>query len=143
MLLTIVLLIRKRPLAVSTGRNISSRLTTSLVSSWTWALLSASGSGITQPDGDRHAPTGLVGVGLEGATVQSRVPRNVDERPVGQDRAIFDAFDRAGRDDGTPGVGLGLALSRGLARRLGGDLRLIGADHGASFALTLPASSAG
>ena len=40
----------------------------------------------------------------------------------------------------TPGVGLGLALSRRLARRMGGDLRLDGTvgGRGACFALTLP-----
>ncbi|MDP6502124.1 MAG: ATP-binding protein, partial [Planctomycetota bacterium] len=40
------------------------------------------------------------------------------------------------------GVGLGLALSRRLARQLGGDLQLEnGGQQGASFALTLPLSA--
>ena len=58
---------------------------------------------------------------------------------------IFDAFDRGTRNDGdpTPGVGLGLALARGLARDMGGDLQLIHpADNseatGAHFELGLP-----
>ncbi|MHC4990387.1 MAG: sensor histidine kinase [Planctomycetota bacterium] len=57
---------------------------------------------------------------------------------VGQ---IFVPFER-GRDQATgetPGIGLGLALSRGLARDLGGDLRLsANGTDGACFELVLP-----
>ena len=60
-------------------------------------------------------------------------------------RAIFQAFDRGGLDpaDENPGVGLGLALSRGLARDLGGDLVLENREpgEGAAFCLTLPRAS--
>jgi signal transduction histidine kinase len=56
-------------------------------------------------------------------------------------KAIFSPFDRGARGggDATPGVGLGLALARGQARDLGGDLVLesCGPD-GACFKLTLP-----
>jgi signal transduction histidine kinase len=57
---------------------------------------------------------------------------------------IFAPFDRglvaAGSND-VPGVGLGLALARGLARDLGGDLCLRPeAEGGACFELTLPAA---
>jgi signal transduction histidine kinase len=37
-----------------------------------------------------------------------------------------------------PGVGLGLALSRRLARGMGGDLRHEGCEGGSCFVLTLP-----
>lgn len=61
------------------------------------------------------------------------------------ERAIFQAFDRGDLDvaDPNPGVGLGLALSRGLARDLGGDLVLEqrGERAGASFRLSLPRAS--
>jgi signal transduction histidine kinase len=56
-------------------------------------------------------------------------------------KAIFRPFDRGrrGRGDATPGVGLGLALARGLARDLGGDLVLeSSSSRGACFTLTLP-----
>lgn len=57
-------------------------------------------------------------------------------------RTVFRPFDRGGRDEADPnrGVGLGLALSRGLARDLSGDLVLEDAAdaEGARFQLRLP-----
>lgn len=56
-------------------------------------------------------------------------------------KVAFEPFDRAGRDssDPMPGVGLGLALSRDLARALGGDLALAPprVGEGARFRLEL------
>lgn len=55
--------------------------------------------------------------------------------------AIFKAFDRGSvaPADPSPGIGLGLTLSRGLARDLGGELELRQeAGRGAHFALELP-----
>jgi len=57
---------------------------------------------------------------------------------------IFRPFSKSARDaaNSAPGVGLGLALSRRLARALGGDLRLAAAgSDGACFELRLPAES--
>jgi signal transduction histidine kinase len=57
-------------------------------------------------------------------------------------RQVFAEFGRAAdaEREGQPGLGLGLALSRGLARELGGDLRLVRRlGLGAEFLLELPA----
>lgn len=55
-------------------------------------------------------------------------------------RKLFRPFSKSARDaaHSAPGVGLGLALSRRLAREMRGDLRLEATDGGASFILTLP-----
>ncbi|MGH1341867.1 MAG: sensor histidine kinase [Nannocystales bacterium] len=59
--------------------------------------------------------------------------------PAGERRKIFEPFSKAKRDEaGTkPGVGLGLALCRRLARAHGGDLSVEDAKPGARFVLTL------
>ena len=56
-------------------------------------------------------------------------------------RRLFRPFSKSAHDaaQSAPGVGLGLALSRRLARALGGDLRLHeNGPLGACFALTIP-----
>ncbi len=56
-------------------------------------------------------------------------------------RRLFRPFHKSARDaaQSAPGVGLGLALSRRLARAIGGDLRLErAAGDGATFSLRLP-----
>jgi len=59
--------------------------------------------------------------------------------PAGERRKIFEPFSKAKRDEaGTkPGVGLGLALCRRLARAHGGELSVEDAKPGARFVLTL------
>jgi signal transduction histidine kinase len=64
--------------------------------------------------------------------------------PPAEARRLFQPFSRSAQDaaGGVPGVGLGLALSRRLARNLGGDLRLLpSAEAGAAFELRLQAGS--
>jgi signal transduction histidine kinase len=64
--------------------------------------------------------------------------------PAAVQQRIFAPFDRgavAASSNDVPGVGLGLALARGLARDLGGELSLeAGGAAGACFRLELPAA---
>lgn len=80
---------------------------------------------------------GRVDEGLVRLTVHDHGPGV----PAGYRARIFAAFDRGVREPGdneTPGIGLGLALARGLARDLGGDLQLRDVETGACFELSLP-----
>lgn len=77
---------------------------------------------------------------IEGALAVLRVIDSGPGVPANVSARIFHAFDR-GRvapEDENRGIGLGLALCRGLARELGGDLTLERAEHGACFRLQLP-----
>ncbi len=81
------------------------------------------------------APPIEVGAEVEGGlriTVRDQGP-GIDPECT---EKIFEAFERAGRDDSESGVGLGLSLARGLARDLGGELRWLAAE--ACFELSLP-----
>ncbi len=73
--------------------------------------------------------------------VRIRVQDDGPGVPSGDARSIFAPFDRGRQAESgeTTGVGLGLAISRGLARDLGGDLRLESPGNGgATFVLELP-----
>jgi signal transduction histidine kinase len=60
--------------------------------------------------------------------------------PVAERDLIFERFQRGSRTGGEGGFGLGLAIGRELARRLGGELELATQTEigGARFVLTLP-----
>ncbi len=60
--------------------------------------------------------------------------------PISEHGRIFRAFHKSAREaaESRPGVGLGLALSRRLAKSLGGGLECVDAKHGACFVLRLP-----
>ncbi|HXE44247.1 MAG TPA: HAMP domain-containing sensor histidine kinase [Conexibacter sp.] len=64
-----------------------------------------------------------------------------DEGPgvaAAEREAIFERFRRGAATSGTTGFGLGLAIGRELARRMGGELALIDdGEHGACFELRL------
>ena len=99
---------------------------------------------------DGAAPAEGAVVRLEfGVTGRCGVLRLRDHGPgISRDRvrAIFRPFNKSAQDAArsAPGVGLGLALSRRLARSLGGDLVYEGTERGgASFALKLPSAEQG
>jgi signal transduction histidine kinase len=57
--------------------------------------------------------------------------------PADRER-IFERFERGSAPSGESGFGLGLAIGRELARKMGGELRLTDEASGASFVLELP-----
>jgi len=76
-----------------------------------------------------------------GAEVAFRVRDHGPGIAPGEAQKLFKPFRKSARDaaNSAPGVGLGLALSRRLARMMGGDLRLEETvTEGACFVLTLP-----
>ena len=58
--------------------------------------------------------------------------------PSAERDLIFERFQRGSRTGGEGGFGLGLAIGRELAERLGGTLRLEDSDPGARFVCALP-----
>jgi signal transduction histidine kinase len=62
--------------------------------------------------------------------------------PADERERIFERFQRGRFAGGVPGFGLGLAIGRELAERMGGSLELVDSDaSGASFLLTLLSAS--
>lgn len=90
----------------------------------------------------RHSPEGgTVAVIVEGRGDEVAVTV-ADEGPgiaeVDQER-IFERYERVGDTPG--GIGLGLAISRRLARSMGGDIKLVSTPgQGARFTLVLPSA---
>jgi two-component system sensor histidine kinase KdpD len=80
-----------------------------------------------------------IAVSAEDADIRVKVSDNGPGIPRAQRLGLFRPFDRPASADATPGLGLGLALARGLARAQNGDLELATTDGpGATFVLTLP-----
>jgi signal transduction histidine kinase len=83
---------------------------------------------------------------IELRDVPTTTLRVADEGPGVADserELIFERFHRGRDTGGQAGFGLGLAIGRELAERMGGTLVLEGSDGpGATFALTLPAARA-
>jgi signal transduction histidine kinase len=77
-----------------------------------------------------------------GGFLELRVRDHGPGIPNKERRRVFRAFHKsaAAAAESRPGVGLGLSLSRRLARTGGGDLRLAATDSGSCFVLTLPLS---
>jgi signal transduction histidine kinase len=86
------------------------------------------------PSGDTVDLTVGVAAGMATATVQDNGPGV----PEPERERIFERFQRGSAGAGESGFGLGLAIGRELARRMGGDLRLEDSPRGARFVLSLP-----
>jgi signal transduction histidine kinase len=91
----------------------------------------------------RFAPDGtLVDVALSNGGARCELAVR-DEGPgvAAEDRErIFERFERGSGPDNDGGFGLGLAIARELALRMGGDVRLDADAPGARFVLELPAA---
>lgn len=93
----------------------------------------------------RYTPGGSVvqvAVGVEGRTAWVSVTDEGEGLTSQQAARVFEKFERLGRS-GDGGSGLGLYISRRLARAMGGDLQVAATPgKGACFVLTLPADQA-
>lgn len=91
----------------------------------------------------RVAPAGST-VSLHLACDQSRCRLEVRDGgpgvPADERELIFERFQRGSGRSGEGGFGLGLAIGRELAERMGGTLTLTAVSAGAEFALELPAA---
>jgi signal transduction histidine kinase len=78
--------------------------------------------------------------GITTITVRDRGPGI----PKGQEERIFVPFHRLSNklSDGVSGTGIGLTIARALARRHGGDLRVVAVEGGACFELALQTPAA-
>jgi signal transduction histidine kinase len=91
----------------------------------------------------RYAPRGdPIEVTAEhiGTRVAVRVADHGPGVPEDEREHVFERFHRGKATSAESGFGLGLAIGRELAERMGGTLELATSDRGACFVLTLPAS---
>ena len=81
-----------------------------------------------------------VSVGADADLLQIHVRDTGPGLPPGAAATLFEPFRQARNEDAMRdgGVGLGLAITRRLARLMGGDVEALAADGGAHFRLTLP-----
>ena len=91
-----------------------------------------------------HTPAGgqvSAKVRAEGRTVVIEVADTGPGLDAAEAREVLRRFHSGGQRAGRAHYGLGLALSHEVADQHGGSLRVLPRDHGAAFALTLPALS--
>jgi signal transduction histidine kinase len=90
----------------------------------------------------KHSSRGPVSVrlGYQRGRLQIDVSDQGKGIPTALQEQVFEPFFRGSSE--TPGVGLGLAISRAVARQMGGDLTLVPVPQGTTFRLTVPAPEA-
>ena len=90
----------------------------------------------------KYTPSGstiTVAAELAGGNLVVSVSDDGPGIPSGQEEAIFEKFTRGARESTTPGVGLGLAISRAIVEAHGGKISARnGPAGGARFTFTLP-----
>jgi len=90
----------------------------------------------------KYTPPGstvTVAAEVAGGNLVVSVSDNGPGIPSGQEESIFEKFSRGTRESTTPGVGLGLAISRAIVEAHGGRISARnGPAGGARFAFTLP-----
>ncbi|MEX1208033.1 MAG: ATP-binding protein [Acidimicrobiia bacterium] len=93
----------------------------------------------------RHGlPPIEVTIEADGVQVRVRVQDSGPGVGVAEVPKLFDRYRSGPNPEGLPtSTGIGLWLSRELARLMGGDLRLVGTGKGAAFELTLPVTGGG
>ena len=97
----------------------------------------------------KYTPAGSA-VEIEASASSSSVSIVVDDHgpglPTGREEALFDKFERGSKESATPGVGLGLAISRAIVQAHGGTIRGVNrlgpsGIEGARFTIELPRGS--
>ena len=93
------------------------------------------------PEGEEHDTRVHLDVGVRDGMLELLIADHGPGIAHSERARIFGEFQRGlrGLGNARSGLGLGLALSRGLAREMGGDLELVHRrGHGAEFLLTIP-----
>lgn len=94
----------------------------------------------------KYTPAGSA-VEISASATSSSVQIVIDDHgpglPPGREEALFDKFERGTKESATPGVGLGLAISRAIVQAHGGTIRgenrtRPGGVEGARFTIELP-----
>jgi two-component system sensor histidine kinase KdpD len=94
----------------------------------------------------KYTPAGSP-IELSAKAASSAVAIVIDDHgpglPQGREEALFDKFERGSKESATPGVGLGLAISRAIVQAHGGTIRGenrsgVSGVEGARFTIALP-----
>ena len=94
----------------------------------------------------KYTPAGTA-IELSATATSAAVAIHIDDFgpgvPAGREEALFDKFERGSKESATPGVGLGLAISRAIVQAHAGSIRAssrlgAGGVQGARFTIELP-----